>query len=135
MKIKESEGKIYFAGQTVRATEFKIDIDCITQFSDWLLLTEQFINYNVGKAPKSIMSWMYRIIPILQEYLETSSIEKILNNTDQWTSFIRSIYVITISSTKRKSSISTRVAEWNKNIRPFLNYLQSKDIIPCGVIW
>ncbi|WP_271909939.1 hypothetical protein [Vreelandella alkaliphila] len=51
-----------------------------------------------------------------------------------WSIFIKNLYLMALTTNTIKSSIYTRVAIWNKNIYPFLVYLQDRDQIPIDVI-
>jgi len=53
---------------------------------------------------------------------------------DDWSTLIKNLYLTTLITPEIKSSITTRVAIWNKNLLPFLVYLQDRDQIPISVL-
>lgn len=111
------------------------EINYITTVNDWKKIVDQIINYNSGKLFASITSWLSRFNSILKPTITDSSLKSFPTTSKEWDLLIKNMYLTTLCTTKIKSSIETRVSIWNKNIYPFLIFLQDRDLIPVDVIF
>ena len=106
----------------------------IALLEDWSVLTEQMINYSVGKRDTSISSWLGRVVKTLCFLIAQTGLRRLPQNSLEWQIFIRNWYGVALAAEGLKSSIETRVTVWNKNIKPFLEFIQYRDIIPADVL-
>ncbi|MUK37867.1 hypothetical protein GNP82_09915 [Aliivibrio fischeri] len=108
--------------------------DSILGLNDWNILINHMIAYCDGKRSKSKKSWLGRINLTLSSAIKSLSLKKLPVSSQDWEFFIKQWYVDTITSTALKSSISTRVTIWNKNVKPFLEFIKCRDVIPLDVV-
>lgn len=106
----------------------------IGNLDDWQVLTDQMIKYCSGKTYKSVTTWAGRVICTITDVIVSSSMAQLPRNSVEWQGFVGSWYGATLTTESLKSSIETRVAAWNKLIKPFLEFMQLRDIIPCDVL-
>jgi len=106
----------------------------ISKLEDSKNLTQVMISYCEGKKHKTISSWVTRINVTLSSALDVMQIKTLPYTSNQWQRLIQQWYLETLTTKRSKASITTRVAMWNKNIKPFLEYIQIRDIVPLDVI-
>lgn len=106
----------------------------ISKLTDSKTLTQAMIFYCDGKKGKTITSWLTRINVTLSAALDAMQIKALPYTSNQWQELIQQWYAETLTTKRSKASIVTRVAMWNKNIKPFLEYIQTRDIVPLDVI-
>lgn len=134
MEIHHENGFYHFRIISPSGEPILMNIDYLSKVNNWESLASQMIFYCCGNEQSSIKSWVSRVNSIFRPTIEESQIKSIPNSVKKWTVFIKNLYVMTLITDSIKSSLKTRVSIWNKNIRPFLSYLQDKDYIPGGII-
>lgn len=134
MKVISREDSLFFVREKPNGRTGHIELRSLINLADWQLLTDQMINYCVGKADATISTWFNRIMSSISIVIDDMELKRLPVNSVQWELFIRTWYGVLITSKELKSSLETRVAAWNKSIVPFLDYLQMRDLIPSDVI-
>ncbi|MFA0523252.1 hypothetical protein AB4517_06530 [Vibrio sp. 10N.222.52.C3] len=97
------------------------------------VLSDLFILYCEGKRSKTVVSWLKRMNNTLYVALEYLCIDHLPTDTKGWRELVKTAYSVPLVSNTNKS-LSTRVDEWNKNLKPFLVFLQDRDVIPPNII-
>lgn len=97
------------------------------------VLADLMVLYCEGKRSASYATWVNRIKITLYAAIEYLCIDCLPTNAQGWRELIKQAYVHTLTSQEKKA-LSTRVNEWNKNLRPFLEFLKERDVIPPHVI-
>ncbi|WP_434527825.1 hypothetical protein [Vibrio sp. K4] len=97
------------------------------------VLSGLFILYCEGKRSKTLESWLKRMNSTLYAALEYLCIDHLPTDTKGWRELVKTAYSITLVSNANKA-LSTRVDEWNKNLRPFLIFIKERDVIPPNII-
>lgn len=110
------------------------NLGVIGNLTDWETLTSQMISYCEGKEDRTISSWCSRIKFTLCFLITKSEMVRLPKTSAEWNVFIKNWYAVTLTESRFNSSIKTKVSIWNKNIKPFLDFIQSRDIIPVNVI-
>ncbi|MCW7554534.1 hypothetical protein NX722_18275 [Endozoicomonas gorgoniicola] len=110
------------------------NLNKIRYLSDHKVITTMMIAYCEGKSYKSIISWINRVNSTLNALIEKTDINRLPETSNEWRIFIKNWYGITLTTSKLKAKIETRVSVWNKNIRPFLIFLQFRELIPIDVL-
>ncbi|MDN3615872.1 hypothetical protein [Vibrio gallaecicus] len=103
------------------------------QLKDRDVLSDLMILYCQGKRSASYVSWIKRINSTLYATLEYIRIDCLPTNVTGWRELVKQAYAKTLVSPNNKA-LSTRVDEWNKNLKPFLLFLKDRDVIPPHVI-
>ena len=106
----------------------------ISKLKNSKILTQAMISYCDGKQSKTISSWLGRINVTLSAALDAMQIKALPYASNKWQQLIQQWYVETLTTKNSRASITTRVSMWNKNIKPFLYFIQIRDLIPFDVI-
>lgn len=134
MKIIIKSGEYQLKVKSESGAYIHINIHYLSNTNGWDLFTQHAINYCTGKKTITIKGWWSRLNSVLRPTIIESEMKAFPNKATDWSTLIRNLYLTTLTTPEIKSSINTRVAIWNKNIHPFLNYLQDRDLIPIEVI-
>ena len=111
----------------------KSNLENVGRLDDWERLTNIIILYLSGKADSTISSSLNKIKYPLSIVIDLTDLKSLPTNADDWSVFIKNLYLVNISQSKNNSAITTRVDNWNKILRPFLSFAQDKDLIPVSV--
>ncbi|PQJ68240.1 hypothetical protein [Photobacterium angustum] len=134
MKYHVQNGKPGFNYTCDRGIDRFIELSTYhLQLKDRDVLSELMILYCQGKRSATYVSWIKRINSTLYAALEYISIDCLPTNATEWRELVKQAYAKTLVSPNDKA-LSTRVAEWNKNLKPFLVFLKDRDVIPPHVI-
>ncbi|ODM55870.1 hypothetical protein BC455_23355 [Vibrio harveyi] len=134
MKYHVQNGKPGFSYTCDRGVDRFIELPTYhLHLKDRDTLSELIILYCEGKRSASYVSWIKRINSTLYATLEFISLECLPTNPKAWRDLVKQAYAKTLVSPNKKA-LSTRVDEWNKNLKPFLEFLKSRDVIPPHVI-
>ena len=134
MKIEKKDNNYYFVFNRKDGEPAYSDAKKLPVVDGWKSLAQLMINYCTGKEYKSISSWLSRILPFLDYLVTETEFKSIPGNSRDWALFISNLYAAVLTANCSKAAIKTRVSTWNKNIRPFLIYLQEREYIPIDVI-
>ena len=134
MKVTLKDGQHQLKVKSESGAYIHINIHYLRQAEGWKHFTKQAINYCTGKKTITIKSWWSRLNSILRPTIIDSQMKVFPTNSSGWSALISNLYLTTLTTSKIKSSIYTRVAIWNKNIYPFLIYIQNRDLIPVEII-
>ncbi|ARR42933.1 hypothetical protein D0812_17005 [Vibrio owensii] len=134
MKYHVQNGKPGFNYTCDRGIDRFIELSTYhLQLKDRDVLSELMILYCQGKRSASYVSWIKRINSTLYATFEYICIDCLPTNATEWRELVKQAYGKTLVSPNNKA-LSTRVDEWNKNLKPFLVFLQDRDVIPPHVI-
>lgn len=134
MKVISKEDSLFLVRKKPNGRTGEIELRSLINLADWQILTDQMINYCVGKADATTSTWINKIIVPLSLVIGGMQLKRLPENSIQWELFIRTWYGTLIASKEFKSSLKTRVKTWNCSTKPFLEYLQIRDLIPSDVI-
>lgn len=131
VKVKEEFCvEIFRDGETPR----RIAGQYVTHLEKFFEIIEEMFRYNAGKSPHTVNTWLSRAIKCLYHAVFDNDIQRQPRSTDEWEHFIKALYATNIARVDQKASLPTRVKVWNGSLRPFLNWLQERDLIPLDVI-
>ncbi|ARP39585.1 hypothetical protein [Vibrio syngnathi] len=134
MKYHVQNGKPGFNYTCDRGIDRFIELSTYhLQLKDRDVLSELMILYCQGKRSASYVSWIKRINSTLYATFEYICIDCLPTNATEWRELVKQAYAKTLVSSNNKA-LSTRVDEWNKNLKPFLVFLKDRDVIPPHVI-
>ncbi|MBL3557594.1 MULTISPECIES: hypothetical protein [Marinobacter] len=134
MKVTIKNGEHQLRVKSEAGAYSHINIHYLSKAKDWEPFAQHAVNYCTGKKPISIKSWWSRLNSVLRPTIIDSEMRAFPKKANDWSTLIRNLYLTTLITPEIKSSIYTRVAIWNKNILPFLVYLQDRDQIPIEVL-
>lgn len=134
MKIVQYKGLSHLRVQAENGDHFHINVDYLTKVEGWKDFSQQAINYCTGKKPITIKSWWSRLNSVLRPTIIDSEMKAFPKDVEGWSTLVKNIYLTVLTTTAIESSIYTRVAIWNKNVHPFLEYLKERDRIPIEVV-
>ena len=134
MKITMKNGEHQLRIESEAGACRHINIHYLSHVKDWEPFAQHAVNYCTGKKPISIKSWWSRLNSVLRPTITDSEMKAFPKKADDWSTLIKNLYLTTLITPEIKSSITTRVAIWNKNLLPFLVYLQDRDQIPISVL-
>ncbi|NVE90724.1 hypothetical protein [Vreelandella titanicae] len=134
MEIVEVMGKLQLKVRTENGSCIHINIDYLTKVKGWESFSRHAINYCTGKKANTIKAWWGRLNSVLRPTINESNMEAFPKKSVDWSLFIKNLYLTVLITTSIRSSVYTRVAIWNKNIYPFLVYLQDRDEVPIETI-
>lgn len=106
----------------------------ILNLEDKDLLIELIILYNEGKGYKTIKAWLGRLNHTLFPAIEYLCIKTLPTTAKGWKAIIVQAYLSTLTTTKSKAKLTTRVFNWNSNCKPFLQFIKDRDAMPLNVI-
>lgn len=134
MKAVLKENSLFMVRKKPNGRIGKIDLRSISNIVDWHTLTDQMINYCSGKAEPTISTWINKIVAPISLVIDAMSLKRLPRSSGQWEVFIRTWYGTLITTNELKASLETRVKIWNSSIKPFLEHLQMRDVIPLDII-
>jgi len=106
----------------------------VNYLENFFEIIEEMFQYNVGKSPHTINTWLSRVIKCVYHAVFDHDIKNQPKSTYEWEHFIKALYATCIAREDQRASITTRVKVWNASLRPFLSWLQDRDRIPLDVI-
>ena len=104
----------------------------VANLSNWKVLTTAMVSYCEGKTDSSIVSWVARVKPTLCSVITKTKMSQLPNTSIEWQLLLKNWYGVTL--TRKGSTLKTNVSSWNKCIKPFLEFMQFRDIIPLDII-
>ena len=134
MEIVEYKGKLQLRVSKENGDCLHINIDYLTQARGWESFSQHAINYCSGKKAITIKTWWVRLNSVLRPTINDSDMKAFPKKSVDWSLFIKNLYLNVLTTTLIRASIQTRVFTWNRNIHPFLVYLQDRDQIPVETI-
>ena len=134
MKVTLKNGEHQLRIQSEAGAYSYINIHYLSHVKGWETFAQHAVNYCTGKKPITIKSWWSRLNSVLRPTITDSEMKAFPKKADDWSTLIKNLYLTTLITPAIKSSITTRVAIWNKNLLPFLVYLQDRDQIPISVL-
>lgn len=106
----------------------------ILNLKDHHTLIELMILYCEGKEANTISSWLGRMNVSLLYSIEKLCITELPKTASAWKYLVRKSYSDTLTNTRTRCKLPTRVKIWNANVKPFLDFMQHRDEIPLSVI-
>jgi len=134
MKVVEKENQLFLVYKNASGNDSNTNLGALHKLSDWEVITSQIINYNSGKTPKSIKTIASKLSTAFSLPINELDIDHLPSSSSEWEYFVRYMYGLIISSQEMKASIKTRVKHWNSYVKPFLDFIQLRDIIPLDII-
>lgn len=134
MKIVSKNGLQQITFKNRHGRDTHCNIDYLIKLRNWRHFATHMIGYCSGKQPTTISCWISRINSTLTPTLEITDLKAFPATSEKWQLLIKNLYATTLTTPTIKANIKTRVAIWNSNIRPFLEYLQLRDFIPVDVL-
>lgn len=134
MKVTIKNGEHQLRIKSEAGAYSHINIHYLSHVKDWEPFVQHAVNYCTGKKPITIKSWWSRLNSVLRPTIADSEMKAFPKKADDWSTLIKNLYLTTLITPEIRSSITTRVAIWNKNLLPFLVYLKDRDQIPISVL-
>jgi len=134
VKVTLKNGEHQLRIQSEAGAYSYINIHYLSHVKGWETFAQHAVYYCTGKKPITIKSWWSRLNSVLRPTITDSEMKAFPRKADDWSTLIKNLYLTTLITPEIKSSITTRVAIWNKNLLPFLVYLQDRDQIPISVL-
>lgn len=134
MEIVSKNGLQQITFKNRHGRDTHCNIDYLIKLRNWRRFATHMIGYCAGKRPTTISCWISRINSTLTPTLQVTDLKTFPSTSEKWQLLIKNLYATTLTTPTITANVKTRVAIWNSNIKPFLEYLQLRDFIPVDVL-